>query len=135
MPHRGATAAFVNLPVWEQATMIQETQDSLSQLQPEQWRSRVGYFLRQRAVVRAGEIAEWLGVGENVVRHCLAEFERTGVAEVLRPVGRAPGTLPDLDYYRWRQADDTRYRWQAELYRPRVDTLRELRSVLQEAGG
>ena len=30
--------------------------------------------------------------------------------------------LPDMDYFRWRQADDDRYRWQAELRRSRVKT-------------
>ena len=113
--------------------MIQETQASRSQLQPEHWQSRVSYFLQQRAAVRAGEIAEWLGVEETLVRHCLAEFEQTGAVEVMRPIGRQPNVQPDLDYYRWRQADDNCYRWQTELRRQRVATLRELRITLQEA--
>ena len=113
--------------------MIQETQDSCSRLQPEQWQSRVGYFLQQRAAVRAGEIAEWLGVEEDIVRCCLVRLEQGGQVEVLRPIGRAPGTVPDLDYWRWRTAEDNHYRWQADLRRQRVASLRELRFVLQEA--
>jgi|GEM_PF-1909918 len=105
--------------------MIQETQDSRSQLQPEHWQARVRSFLQQRAAVRAGEIAEWLGVHEGVVRRCLESFEQGGQVEVLRPVGRAPGTLPDLDYYRWRRADDNRYRWQVALWHPPSTTGRD----------
>jgi predicted ArsR family transcriptional regulator len=114
--------------------MIQETQDSRNQLQPEHWQSRVSYFLQQRAAVRAGEIAEWLGVEEQVIRCCLAHLERSGQVEVLRPVGRAPGTLPDLDYWRWRTAEDNRYRWQAELRRQRSLSMRDLRATLVEVG-
>ncbi|TAN37019.1 MAG: hypothetical protein EPN23_06840 [Verrucomicrobia bacterium] len=112
--------------------MIQETLDSRKQLQPEHWQSRVGYFLQQRAAVRAGEIAEWLGVEEALVRHCLAEFEQTGAVEVMRPIGRQPNIQPDLDYYRWRQTADQQFRWQAELRRRRPATLRDLRSVVRE---
>ena len=112
--------------------MIQETQSSLDHLQPEHWQSRVSYFLQQRAAVRAGEISEWLGVEEFVVRRCLEWLETTGQVEVLRPIGRRPGAEPDMDYYRWRQADDNRYRWQAELRRQRAATLRELRNALME---
>ncbi len=112
--------------------MIQETPDSRSQLQPEHWQSRVSYFLQQRAAVRAGEIAEWLGVEEQVVRCCLARLEAGGVVEVLRPVGRAPGALPDLDFWRWRTAEDSRYRWQAELRRQRALSTRDLRTALME---
>ena len=36
--------------------MIQETQESCSQLLPEHWQARVGYFLQQRAAARAGEM-------------------------------------------------------------------------------
>ena len=113
--------------------MIQETQDSRKQLQPEHWQSRVSFFLQQRAAVRAGEIAEWLGVEELVVRQCLEQLEQTGQVVVLRPVGRRPGTLSDVDYYRWRHADDGRYRWQAELHRLRTTSLRELRVALLDA--
>ena len=112
--------------------MIRETQESLGCLSIEQWQARVSYFLQQRAAVRAGEISEWLGVEEMIVRRCLEWLETQGQVEVLRPIGRRPGTEPDMDYYRWRQADDDRYRWQAELRRQRAITLRELRSVLQE---
>ena len=114
--------------------MIQETQESCSHLQPEHWQSRVSYFLQQRAAVRAGEIAEWLGVAEDVVRRCLEHFEQGGQAEVLRPVGRAPGTLPDLDYWRWRTADDSRYSWQVALRRPPSATARDLQRAFQEVG-
>jgi len=107
--------------------MIQETQESCSQLLPEHWQARVGYFLQQRAAARAGEIAEWLGVEEAVVRGCLAQFERGGQVEVLRPIGRRPGALPDMDYFRWRKADDGRFHRQARLYQQRMLTLRDLR--------
>jgi len=113
--------------------VIRETQESLGHLTPEHWQSRVSYFLQQRAAVRAGEIAEWLGVEEMIVRYCLEQFEQAGQVEVLRPIGRQPGLQPDFDYYRWRQADDHRFRWQAELRRQRVVSLNELRSALQEA--
>lgn len=112
--------------------MIQETQDSRSHLQPEHWRSRVSFFLQQRAAARAGEIAEWLGVDEPLVRRCLATFEQTGVVEVLRPIGRRPDLQPDLDYYRWRQSADQQFRWQAELRRRRPATLRDLRAAARE---
>jgi len=112
--------------------MIQETQDSRSHLHHEHWQSRVSYFLQQRAAVRAGEIAEWLGVEEALVRLCLAEFEQTGAVEVLRPIGRQPNLQPDLDYYRWRQQADHQFRWQAELCRQRPATLRDLRAAVRE---
>ena len=113
--------------------MIQETLQSRSHLQPEHWQARVSYFLQQRAAARAGDIAEWLGVGEEVVRCCLAQFEQGGQVEVLRPLGRQPGALPDMDYFRWRQADDDRYRWQSRLHQQRSPSLRELRLSLTEA--
>ena len=112
--------------------MIQETPESRSQLQPEHWHARVGHFLQQRAAARAGDIAEWLGAEEEVVRCCLSRFEQGGQVEVLRPIGRQPGLLPDMDYFRWRQADDDRFRWQARLYQPRRPSLRELRLTLME---
>ena len=107
--------------------MIQETQKSCGQLLPDHWQARVGYFLRQCAAARAGDIAERLGVEETVVRGCLARFEQGGEVEVLRPIGRRPGALPDMDYFRWRQADDGRFHWQARLHQQRVLTLRDLR--------
>ena len=112
--------------------MIQEIQSSSYLLQPEHWQSRVSYFLQQRAAVRAGDIAEWLGVEEEIVRCCLARLEQGGQVEVLRPVGRTPGTLPDLDYWRWRTAEDNRYRWQADLHRRRTLSMRYLRVPLIE---
>lgn len=112
--------------------MIRETSDSRSHLRPEHWQSRVGFFLQQRAAVRAGEIAEWLGVEEALVRHCLAAFEQTGAVEVLRPVGRQSNVPPDLDYYRWRQSEDQHFLWQAELRRRRPATLRDLRAAVRE---
>ena len=110
--------------------MSQETQDGRHQLQPENWEARVRHFLQHRGAVRVKEIAEWLGVEEAVVRYCLARFEQSGQVEVLRPIGREPGPLPDLDYYRWRLADDHRFRWQTELHRHRMATLRELHITL-----
>lgn len=113
--------------------MIQELKIFAASFSLEQWQARVRYFLQQRAAVRAGEIADDLGVAEVIVRDCLARFEQAGLVEVLRPIGRQPGMQPDLDYYRWRQADDHRFRWQTELRQQRTATLRELRIVLQEA--
>jgi predicted ArsR family transcriptional regulator len=113
--------------------MIQETSESRSQLQPEHWQARVSYYLQQRAAARAGDIAEWLGVEEEVVRCCLTRFEQGGQVEVLRPLGRRAGALPDMEYYRWRQADDDRFSWQARLYQQRSPSLRELRLSLTEA--
>jgi hypothetical protein len=112
--------------------MIQETQESRGQLLPEHWQSRVGYFLQQRATARAGDIAEWLGVDEAVVRGCLAQFEQGGQVEVLRPVGCRAGALPDMDYFRWRRADDDRFLWQVRLYQQRVPSLRDLRLASTE---
>ena len=113
--------------------MIQETQESRSQLHPEHWHARVSYFLQQRSAARAGEIAESLGAEEVVVRGCLARFEQGGQVEVLRPLGRQPGTLPDLEFFRWRQSDDDRFRWQARLYQQRTSALRDLRLAYLES--
>jgi hypothetical protein len=107
--------------------MIQETQESRGQLLPEHWQSRVGYFLQQRAAARAGDIAERLGLEEAAVRGCLAQFEQGGQVEVLRPVGRRANALPDMDYFRWRQADDDRFLWQTRLYQQRIPALWDLR--------
>ncbi len=113
--------------------MIQETPASRSQLQPEHWQARVSYVLQQRAAARAGDIAEWLGIAEEVVRCCLAHFEQGGQVEVLRPLGRRAGALPDMEYFRWRQADDDRFRWQSRLHQQRTPTLRDLRLSLRES--
>jgi len=115
--------------------MLQETQASLSLLQPEQWQSRVVHFLQQRTVVRAREIADCLGAAEAVVRHCLAHLERNGQVEVLHPIGRAADTLPDFDYWRWRRVEDNRCRWQTELQRGRRLSIRDLRIPLTETIG
>jgi hypothetical protein len=132
-PAEGRHRILRSLAVSEKLIMIQETQESRSQLQPEHWHARVGHFLQQRAAARAGEIAESMGVAEEMVRDCLARFEQGGQVEVLRPIGRRPGTLPDLDYFRWRQADDDRYRWQALLHQQRMPGLRELRLAVMES--
>jgi len=106
--------------------MLQEIQDSRPGLQTELWRAGVRSYLLQRAAMRATEIAERLGVAELIVRQCLEQYEHAGQVEVLRPVGHPPGAAPHLDYFRWRRADDDRYRWQAELRRQRVETLSSL---------
>ena len=90
-------------------------------------------FLQQRAAAQVSEIADWLGVEENLVRHCLTEFEQTGAVEVLRPIGCSLTTQPDLNYYRWRHSTDRQYFWQAELCRRRPMTLRDLRLTLRAA--
>ncbi|MCX7007250.1 MAG: hypothetical protein NTY53_08375 [Kiritimatiellaeota bacterium] len=63
----------------------------------------------------------------------MEHFEQGGQVEVLRPVGRAPGTLPNLDYWRWCTAEDHRYRWQVALQHPANLALRDLRRAWQEA--
>ena len=113
--------------------MIQETQDSRQHLQAQHWQARVSHFLQQRAAVRISEVADWLGMEEKLVRHCLAEFEQTGAVEILRPIGCSPTSQTDLDYYRWRHSTDRQYFWQAELCRRRPMTLRDLRLTLRAA--
>ena len=113
--------------------MIQEIQGSGSRLQPEHWQSRISWFLQQRAAVRAAEISEQLGVEEPIARYCLEQLEHSGQVEVLRPIGRQADAEPDMDYYRWRRADDNRYCGQVELRRQHVATLRDLRIVMQES--
>jgi predicted ArsR family transcriptional regulator len=93
----------------------------------------VSYFLQQHTVAKAGDIAEWLGVEEEVVRCCLANLEQSGQVEALRPFGRSPGAQPDMDYFRWRQTDDQRYLWQSRLHQQRTLSLRELKLALMDA--
>ena len=96
--------------------MLQEIQSSRQPVPTEQWQAEVCCYLQQRAAVRAAEIAAWLGVAEPAVRQCLEQFAQAGQVEVLRPLGRPSGAVPDMDYFRWRQANDDSCLWQTRLH-------------------
>ena len=115
--------------------MLQETQASLGLLQPKHWEARVGHFLQQRMAVPAREIADCLGLQEDRVRACLAHLEQAGRVEVLRPFGCTAEARPDLNYWRWRRAEDDRCHWQTQLHRDRRRSLRDLRMTLTETIG
>ena len=117
----------------EDMVMLQETQASLSLLQPKHWQSRVVHFLQQRIAVSAKEISDCLGAQVDLVCGCLARLEQDGQVEVLRPFGRTVEAMPDLTYWRWRRPEDDRCRWQTQLHRNRRASMRDLRITLTES--